>query len=100
MLTLKIAFRNVFRQRRRSLLTGLSMTGGYILFVFSYSLLFFIYSGIIDIFTLDNTGHIQIHKDDYLDRPKIYKSIQASTELENYLSNHVTHHRTYHPLDI
>ena len=88
MLTLKIAFRNVFRQRRRSLLTGLSMTGGYILFVFSYSLLEGSYSGIIDIFTLDNTGHIQIHKDDYLDRPKIYKSIQASTELENYLSNH------------
>ena len=88
MLTLKIAYRNVFRQRRRSLLTGLSMTGGYILFVFSYSLLEGSYSGIIDIFTLDNTGHIQIHKDDYLDRPKIYKSIQASTELENHLSNH------------
>lgn len=82
MLTLIIAFRNIFRQRRRSLLTGLSMTGGYMLFVFSYSLLEGSYGNIIDIFTLDNTGHIQIHKDDYLDRPKIYKTIRDRTEVE------------------
>ena len=72
MLTLKIAFRNIFRQRRRSLLTGLSMTGGFMLFAFTISLVEGSYSNIIEIFTLDNTGHIQIHKDDYADRAKIY----------------------------
>jgi len=82
-LTLKIAFRNIFRQRRRSLLTGLSMTGGYMLFVFSYSLLEGSYGNIIDIFTLDNTGHIQVHKEDYLDRPKIYKTIQDRASIES-----------------
>jgi len=75
------------RQKRRSLLTGLSMTGGYMLFVFSYSLLEGSYGNIIDIFTLDNTGHIQIHKDDYLDRPKIYKTIQNRDQVEAALTD-------------
>jgi putative ABC transport system permease protein len=87
MLTFRIAFRNIMRQKRRSLLTGLSMTGGYMLFVFSYSLLEGSYGNIIDIFTLDNTGHIQIHKDDYLDRPKIYKSIQDRDQVEVTLTD-------------
>jgi len=75
------------RQKRRSLLTGLSMTGGYMLFVFSYSLLEGSYGNIIDIFTLDNTGHIQIHKDDYLDHPKIYKTIRDRDQVETVLTN-------------
>jgi putative ABC transport system permease protein len=87
MLTFKIALRNIMRQKRRSLLTGLSMTGGYMLFVFSYSLLEGSYGNIIDIFTLDNTGHIQIHKDNYLDHPKIYKTIRDRDQLETVLTN-------------
>ena len=82
MLTFQIAFRNILRQKRRSLLTGLSMTGGYMLFVLGYSLLEGSYGNIIDIFTLDSTGHIQIHQDDYLDRPKIYKTIQDRDQVE------------------
>ena len=85
MLTLRLAFRNILRQKRRSLLTGLSMTGGYMLFVFSFSLLEGSYGNLIDIFTLDNTGHIQIHKDDYLDRPKIYKTLQDRDLIESTL---------------
>ena len=88
MLTWRIAFRNILRQKRRSLLTGLSITGGYMLFVFSYSLTEGSYGNLIDIFTLDNTGHIQIHKDDYLDKPKIYKSIRARARVEEALDSH------------
>lgn len=89
MLTLTLAFRNILRQRRRSLLTGLSMTGGYMLFAFSFSLLEGSYGNLIDIFTLDSTGHIQIHKDDYLDRPKIYKTLQDRASLEQQLAANV-----------
>ena len=88
MLPLKIAFRNIFRQRRRSLLTGFSMTGGYMLFAFTVALTEGSYSNIIEIFTLDNTGHIQIHKGDYLDRPRIYKTIRERRELESHLAQH------------
>ena len=87
MLTFQIAFRNIMRQKRRSLLTGLSMTGGYMLFVLGYSLLEGSYGNIIDIFTLDSTGHIQIHQDGYLDRPKIYKTIQDRDQVEVALTN-------------
>ncbi|MEK9820599.1 MAG: ABC transporter permease [Gammaproteobacteria bacterium] len=86
MLTAKIAFRNIFRQRRRSILTGLSMTGGYMLFVFSFSLLEGSWGNVVDIFTLDKIGHIQVHKDDYLDKPKIYKTIRDREALEDVLS--------------
>ena len=58
------------------------------LFAFTVSLVEGSYSNIIEIFTLDNTGHIQIHKDDYADRPKIYKSIREHRKLEDHLTNH------------
>ena len=88
MLTLKLAFRNILRQRRRSLLTALSMTGGYMLFVFSISLLEGSWSNVVDIFTLDHTGHIQIHKGDYAKRPEIHKTIRNRAEVEGLLEGH------------
>jgi ABC-type lipoprotein release transport system permease subunit len=62
------------------------MTGGYMLFAFSFSLLEGSYGNLIDIFTLDSTGHIQIHKDNYLDRPKIYKTLRERDALESALA--------------
>ena len=63
MLTFQIAFRNIMRQKRRSLLTGLSMTGGYMLFVLGYSLLEGSYGNIIDN-TMHNTmGHCFLNED-------------------------------------
>lgn len=73
---LKLAFRNILRQRRRSLLTLLSMGGGYLLLCLSLSLSEGSYNHIIDVFTRDHTGHIQIHAGDYLDRPSLYKRIE------------------------
>lgn len=88
MLILKLAARNILRQRRRSLLTALSMTGGYMLFVFSISLLEGSWSNVVDIFTLDHTGHIQIHKGNYAKRPKIHKTIQDRATVESALAGH------------
>lgn len=85
MLLLKLAFRNIFRQRRRSLLTALSLTGGYVLCVFSFSLSEGSYNNAISFFTLDHTGHIQIHMEDYLRRPKIHKTIDDPQKLSELL---------------
>jgi ABC-type lipoprotein release transport system permease subunit len=74
-LLLKLAFRNIFRQRRRSALTALSIGGGYILCALSFSLIEGSYNNLIELFTLTKTGHIQIHQDNYLDRPKLHKAI-------------------------
>jgi len=86
-LIFKLAFRNILRQRRRSLLTALSMAGGYMLFVFSMSLLEGSWTNVVDIFTLDHTGHVQIHKDDYAKRPKIYKTITDRDSVESVLTD-------------
>lgn len=81
---LKMAFRNLFRQRRRSLLTGLSMGGGYMLFVFSMSLLEGSWGNIVDIFTGDRVGHIQIHQLDYRATPKPIALLKTRTGLKNF----------------
>jgi ABC-type lipoprotein release transport system permease subunit len=85
MLLFKLAFRNIFRQRRRSLLTAMSMAGGYILCVFSFSLSEGSYDNAISFFTLDHTGHVQIHQDDYYLRPQIYKTIDDPESLTELL---------------
>ena len=75
MLTLKLAFRNVFRQRRRTVLTTMSMTAGYVLCAFAISMQYGSYGGGIEFFVRDHTTHVQIHKGDYLRRPKLQKAI-------------------------
>jgi ABC-type lipoprotein release transport system permease subunit len=71
----KIAFRNVFRNKWRSILTGMMMAGGCALFALFFGMIDGTYGNLIDMFTLDHTGHIQIHKKGYLDKPSIYKSL-------------------------
>ena len=87
MLLPTLAFRNILRQRRRSILTALSMGGGYLLLSFSFSLVYGSYGNLINMFTQDHTGHIQIHYDNYLRKPKLYKSIDTNGEIESVLSN-------------
>jgi len=74
-LILKMAFRNIFRQRRRSLLTGLMMAGGFLLFSVFIGIADGSYGNIINVFIRDHTGHLQIHRQGYLDRPSLYKTI-------------------------
>ena len=72
---IRIAFRNLFRQRRRSLLTLLTMMGGFVLAAFSIAWADGTYNSVIEAFTRNRLGHIQIHSGDYLDQPSLYKSI-------------------------
>jgi putative ABC transport system permease protein len=87
MLLFKLAFRNIFRQRRRSLLTALSMAGGYILCTFSFSLSEGSYNNAISFFTLDHTGHVQIHIEGYVQRPKIHKTIDDPQRISELLDS-------------
>ena len=87
MLLLTLAFRNILRQKRRSLLTILSMAGGYLLCCLSFSLTEGSYKNVIEIFTLDHTGHIQIHADDYLHRPSMHKAITDTVAQRQVILN-------------
>jgi ABC-type lipoprotein release transport system permease subunit len=74
-LILKIAFRNIFRQKRRTILTVLTMFGGFALAAVSIAWSDGTYAHVINMFTRNQLGHIQIHRKGYLDRPSIYKTI-------------------------
>ena len=88
MIVPKMAFRNIFRQRRRSLLTGLMMMGGFTLCSVSLGISDGSYGYIIDLFTKDHTGHIQIHKEGYLEKPSLYSTIDNWESMEEEVLEH------------
>ena len=71
----KLAWRNIFRQKRRTILTIMTMTGGFVLSSISIGWMDGSYSGMILFFTNHRTGQIQLHKDGYLEDPSIYATI-------------------------
>lgn len=82
-----MAFRNIFRQRRRSILTGLSMLGGFFMAALFIGFSDGSYNDIIDKFTRTRMGHIQIHEKTYLDRPSLYKTINNIPEIGGILES-------------
>ena len=74
---LKIAFRNIFRQRRRTVLTALAMIVGFTLSSVFIGWSDGAYSDIISMFTRNRIGHIQVHRAGYLDKPSLYDVIDG-----------------------
>lgn len=70
-----MAFRNILRQKRRTLFTGLSIVGGFTLAVIFIGWADGSYDNIISQFTSTRLGQVQIHDKTYLDRPSLYKTI-------------------------
>ena len=71
----KLAWRNIFRQKRRTVLTLMTMTGGFVLSSLSIGWMSGSYNSIILFFTNSRTGQIQIHHEGYLADPSIYSTI-------------------------
>ncbi len=66
----------MFRQKRRTALTSLTMVGGFLLAAISIGWSDGTYAYIINMFTSDRLGQIQVHKAGYLDEPSIYDRIE------------------------
>lgn len=81
MLQLKLAIRNILRQKRRSFLTGMSMTFGFFMAALSIGLINGTFGSLIDSFTLARTGHVQIHDADYLENPSLYKQVPQASDV-------------------
>ncbi|MYB94965.1 ABC transporter permease [Candidatus Poribacteria bacterium] len=75
----KIAFRNIFRQKRRTILTALAMIVGFALLSLTIGLSDGAYGNIIAMFTRNRIGHIQVHRDGYLDKPSLYKTMDNTS---------------------
>jgi ABC-type lipoprotein release transport system permease subunit len=91
MLNLRLAMRNLIRQGKRTLFTGLSMLVGFVLASFFIGWADGTYNQIIDGFTRNRLGHIQIHRDGYLNSPSLYNTIgdPAVVEKEIETAAHV-----------
>ena len=78
---LKMASRNIFRQKRRSLLTALAMFGGFILTAVAIGFTDGTFNGIVNAFTRSRLGHIQVHAQGYLSRPSLNKTVGNYREI-------------------
>lgn len=81
MILFKIATRNLLKQKRRSFFTAISMIIGFVLLSISLGLAEGGYANIIKSFTKAKTGHVQIHKKGYLEKPGLYKNFLWNDEL-------------------
>lgn len=88
MLFLKLSLRNIFRQKRRSILTALSIMGSFVLCSVAISLVYGTYGKVIDTFTKGHAGHIQIHAPSFLERPSLFKNIKRYEEVTEELKKH------------
>lgn len=82
-----MVLRNVLRQKRRSFLTCLMMTGGFVILSLSIGISDGSYSNIIELVTRNHTGHIQIHKRGYLDSPSLYNTLDSADGLDKKLES-------------
>jgi len=87
MITLKIAFRNALRQKRKTILTALTITVSYTLAAISIGWSDGSYSHVIDMFTRHSTGHIQVHHKGYLDKPSLYNTIHDYKSIGNQIQS-------------
>jgi putative ABC transport system permease protein len=70
-----MAFRNIFRNKRRSFLTAMMMIVSFILMSLSLGLVEGSYGDIISLFTGQNTGHSQIVHRDYIENPSLHNTV-------------------------
>lgn len=87
MFFINLAFRNIFRQKRRSIFTILTMMGSFVLCSVAIGLVYGTYGKVIDTFTKGHSGHIQIHAKSYLERPSLFKNIKEWDSIKTNLSS-------------
>jgi len=82
-ITLRMAWRNLWRHKRRTWLTVGAMIFSNLILVFSISLQLGSYRMMIDNTLKSYTGHMQIQREGYNDEPKMRSSIDAIIPLAN-----------------
>lgn len=88
MFFIKLAFRNIFRQKRRSLFTMLSIMGSFVLCSMAIGLVYGTYGKVIDTFTRGHSGHVQIHAPGFLERPSLFKNIKEWKDFPSIIDKH------------
>ncbi len=84
----KLGLRNLWRRRRRSILTWLMIAAGTTLVVWSVGLAEGTYRDMIELATRSSTGHFQVLAPDYHDRPSLFRNLSESDSLATALAGH------------
>ena len=82
-----LALRNLRRNLRRSILTGLSMMGGYILLTVTLSLQDGTYHVVLENITKTKSGHLQIVQYEYIERAKLDRTVEINEALLKSINN-------------
>ena len=82
-----MAIRNLFRQKRRTFLTLAMMIVGFVIMSFSLAISEGGYDRVIASFTNEKTGHIQIHREKFLETPNLFKNLNNVDDLLNKISS-------------
>ncbi|MBN1409735.1 MAG: ABC transporter permease [Spirochaetales bacterium] len=85
-MVLKIAFKNLLRQKRRNLLNAFTIISGFIIAAVTISLIDGMLNNVVNVFTGSNMGHVQIHAGDYRINPSLYKTIGGIKALDAELN--------------
>ena len=75
MILIKMAWRNLWRNPRRTIITLFSMTFGLTMMIVGYTLTDGMLDQMVHYATLLGTGHVQIHHPDYLEDHSIYDTM-------------------------
>ena len=81
MTLLKMAWRNLWRNPRRTLITLFSMTFGLTMMIVGYALMDGMLNQMVHYATLLGTGHVQVHHPDYTENRSLYDSMRDPEKL-------------------
>ncbi len=87
MILVKVAWRNLWRNPRRTIITMFSMAFGLSFMIVSHALMIGMADQMVYFATSLNTGHIQIHQEDYLEKRSIYSNIKDPSPLLDRLNS-------------
>ena len=83
----KIAWRNIYRNRKRSLITITSIFAALFLIILMRALQFGFYDNIIKTVVESYSGYVEIHADGYWDNQSLDNSMQVDQKLINDISS-------------
>ena len=84
---LKIAWRNIWRNQKRTLITTLSISGALFLIILMRSMQFGFYDNIINTIVQSYSGYVQIHANGYWDKQSVNNSMEVDKKLLNEINS-------------
>ena len=84
---LKIAWRNIWRNKKRTLISTLSISGALFLIILMRSMQFGFYDNIINTIVQSYSGYVQVHANGYWDKQSVNNSMEVDEKFINEINS-------------